>query len=211
MTPVTLNAFSQALLDVTGFMSNVDTAQTVRQINPVLNISCTQIICATEPFDYVLPMNVIWLCMDKRSDFYLKLMQRVSKAPSTKFQHTWQQVTNINAVWAPQYYDPSDTEAGSGLDKATTDSHGIAKLTTEPASVGRPTFVSTTDPRNTDARIPTPHAEMHPEKPLVRVRTASGSVLMDAPVGANGTTFVADSDINASYGKIAASDLLEDQ
>lgn len=211
MTTPAINAFVAAMLDVNGFLSDTSTAQVMRQINPILNTSSTQIICDTEPFDFVLPMNVIWLCMDKKSDFYRKLLQRKSKTPANGLHHTWTLVTNINTVWAPQYYDPADIGDGSEYEKATKTSQGIARLTTEPSSVNRPTFVSISDLRNTNARKPLPHDEMHPEKPLVNVRTASGRVLMDADVGANGTTFVADSDIKASYGKIDAADLLENQ
>lgn len=205
----TLNDLAAALLSVTGFMDDTSKDQIVRQINPTLNISCTHIIASHEPVGVVLPMNVIWLCMDVDSTFYRKFIARKNKTPSGQYQNTWEEVLNFNAFWAPQYYDPADTSAGGGIQNANEDDYGIARLTTEPASTGRPTFVSVSDPRNTDARTPLPHDEMHPEKPMVNVKTVQDRVNMDAVSGAQGSTFIADTNVKASYGKLIASEILE--
>lgn len=205
----TLNDLATALLSVTGFADDLTKDQIVRQINPVLNISCTHIIASQEPVGVVLPMNVIWLCMDVNSAFYRKFIARKNKTPSGQYQNTWEEVKNFNSFWAPQYYDPSDIGGGDNIPNASVDEYGIARLTTEPKSVGRPTFVSVTDPRNTDKRTPLPHDSMHPEKPLVEVKTVENKVNMDATVGDDGSTFVADTNVKASYGHLVATDILE--
>ncbi|AQT28633.1 putative long tail fiber [Erwinia phage vB_EamM_Yoloswag] len=209
MTP-TLNQLADALLSITGFLDDTTVAQTTRQINPVLNISCTQIVCETEPFDYVLPMNVIWLCMDKNSDYYRTFLARKSKTATAPFQNTWEPVTNINLMWAPQYYDTADLPGSDNYERATVDEYGIARLTTGPKNVGRPTFVSVSDPRNTDARTPLPHDEMHPEKPAVRLRTASGSVLVDDDLGENGTTLRGIDATTTKYDKVRTTEILSE-
>lgn len=206
----TLNNLAAALLDVTGFMNDTSKEQVVRQINPTLNISCTHIIASTEPVNIVLPMNVIWLCMDVNSVFYRKFIVRKNKTPSNGFKNTWEEVKNFNSFWAPQYYDPSDIGGGTDIPNASVDDHGIARLTVEPATVGRPTFVAVSDPRNTDKRTPLPHDEMHAEKPLVEVKTVQDKVNMDAKVGDNGSTFIADTNVKASYGHLIATDILGD-
>ncbi|QYW03122.1 hypothetical protein pEaSNUABM14_00162 [Erwinia phage pEa_SNUABM_14] len=205
----TLNDLAAALLAVTGFADDTTKDQIVRQINPTLNISCTHIVASQEPVGVVLPMNVVWLCMDVNSAFYRKFIARKNKQPSGGYQNTWEEVKNFNSFWAPQYYDPADLEGGADIPNAAVDEYGIARLTTEPASVGRPTFVAVSDPRNTDKRTPLPHDEMHPEKPLVEVKTVQDKVNMDATVGQNGSTFVADSTVKASYGQLLATDILE--
>lgn len=205
----TLNDLATALLAVTGFQDDTTKDQIVRQINPTLNISCTHIIASQEPVGVVLPMNVIWLCMDVNSTFYRKFIARVSKTPAGGFQNTWEEVKNFNSFWAPQYYDPSDISGAGDIPNASVDEYGIARLTTEPKAVGRPTFVSVSDPRNTDKRTPLPHDEMHPEKPLVEVKTVQDKVNMDATVGDDGSTFIADTNVKASYGHLLSTDILE--
>lgn len=206
----TLNDIAAALLAVTGFMDDTSKDKITRQINPTLNISCTFIVASTEPAGVVLPMNVVWLCMDVNSTFYRKFLARKSKTPAGGFQNTWEEVTNFNSLWAPQYYDPSDISGGDEIPNASVDTYGIARLTTAPATVGRPTFVSVSDPRNTDKRTPLPHDEMHAEKPLVDVKTVQDKVNMDADVGDSGSTFIADSNVKASYGHLIATDIRGD-
>ena len=206
----TLNDIAAALLAVTGFMDDTSKDKITRQINPTLNISCTFIAASAEPVGVVLPMNVVWLCMDVNSTFYRKFLARKSKTPAGGFQNTWEEVKNFNSLWAPQYYDPSDISGGDEIPNASVDTYGIARLTTAPATVGRPTFVSVSDPRNTDKRTPLPHDEMHAEKPLVDVKTVQDKVNMDANVGDNGSTFIADSNVKASYGHLIATDILGD-
>lgn len=207
----TLNDLATALLDVTGFADDTSKDQIIRQINPTLNISCTQIVAAQEPVGVVLPMNVVWLCMVRDSKYYRKFLARKSKTPADGFQNTWEEVTNFNSFWAPQYYDPSDIGGGTEIPNASVDEYGIARLTTEPKAVGRPTFVSVSDPRNTDKRTPLPHDELHPEKPLVEVKTVEGKVNMDAAVGDDGSTFRADTNVKASYGHLLSTELLENK
>jgi hypothetical protein len=50
---------------------------------------------------------------------------------------------------------------------------------------------------------------MHPEKPLVDVKTVQDKVNMDATVGDDGATFIADTNVKSSYGHLIASEILE--
>lgn len=91
----TLNDIAAALLAVTGFMDDTSKDKITRQINPTLNISCTFIAASAEPVGVVLPMNVVWLCMDVNSAFYRKFLARKSKTPAGGFQNTWEEVKNL--------------------------------------------------------------------------------------------------------------------
>lgn len=204
----TLNQFADALLSVTGFLDDTTVAKVTRQINATLQISATQIVCDSEPFDYVLPMNVIWLNMDKNSSFYRTFLVRKSKQASGSFKHTWEPVTNLNMMWAPQYYDVADLPNADQYNVATVDDYGIARLTTGPKNVGRPTFVSVSDPRNSDARTPLPHDEMHKERPAVSLRTASGTVLIDDAAGTNGQTLRGIDATTTKYDKVRTTEIL---
>lgn len=204
----TLNAYATALLDVTGFLDNVDVARTVKQINATLQLSCTHIVCSSEPYDYVLPMNVVWLCMDKLSSNYRTFLARTSKSPSGNYKNTWVPVTDINSMWAPQYYDTADLPNASDYKMATVTSQGIVRMTKDPANIGRPTFVSISDPRNTDARNPLPHDEMHAEIPASTLRTASGTVSIDSENAVAGTTLRGTSEIEAKYSKVVNTEVL---
>lgn len=204
----TLNEIADALLSVTGFGEDTTKEYVLRQVNPTLNISATHVVSAVEPVDLILPMNVIWLCMNLNSTKYRKFLTRTSKQPSEEFEHTWVEVTNYHALWAPQFYDPSDIGEDSDIPNANSTDLGIARLTTDPSSVGRPTFVTTSDPRNTDKRDPLPHSSMHEEKAMVSVKTKTGQVSLDATQGTDGTTLVADSGVNASYEHLTKSNVL---
>lgn len=204
----TLNQFADALLSVTGFLDDTSTAKTTRQINATLQISATQIVCDSEPFDYVLPLNVLWLNMDKNSAYYRTFLVRKSKQAAGGFKHTWEPVTNLNMMWAPQYYDVADLPNGDQYNTATVDEYGIARLTVAAKNVGRPTFVSTSDPRNTNARTPLPHDSMHPEKPAVSLRTASGVVTIDDAAGQNGQTLRGIDATTTKYDKVRTTEIL---
>lgn len=202
----TLNQFIAALLGATGFETN-PVAQIVRQVNPVLNISATFVTADVEPATYVLPLNVVWLCMDKTKTQYRTLLVRTSKTATAPFLHTWEPVVSVPNLWAPQYYAQEDLPSGQALPLATKTDYGVARITTAPTSEGRPTFVSVSDPRNTDARTPLAHT--HPEKPTKELKHSSGKINVDAVKGANGTTFVATDANVAAYAAIDAADLLE--
>ena len=202
----TFNQIISALLAVTEFETNHLT-QVIRQVNPVLNTSASFVVSATEPTDIPLPLNVVWLCMDTSKKFYRTLLSRTAKTPADGFNHTWVEVKEIASLWAPQYYAQEDLPSGTALPLATKDDYGVARITTKAVAEDRPTFVSVSDPRNTDARKPKAHT--HPEKPAKELKHSTGKIDVDADKGTAGTTFVADSASVAKYASIDASDLLE--
>lgn len=175
----TLRQYVDALLRGTRFNENTDVPHILRQVNPTLNMSYTMVVSDTEPFDRVLPLNVVWLCMTKNSPMFRQLLARESKDKSEAFEHTWTRITEFNQLWASQIYDPADVGLGD-VELATTTAHGIAKLSHKAAFDSSPRFVSTTDPRNTDARYPNYHT--HAEKPAVRLKHEEGPLNIDAVV-----------------------------
>lgn len=201
----TLNQLVQSLLDVNNFMET-EQRQTFRLISPVLNVGSTIVISADEPADEPLPMNVIWLDMNRASESYRKLRQRVSKTAAGGLLNTWKEVKKIDEVYYAQHYDPSDLP-GNTLAVATNNVHGIAQLTTDPTNAGRPTFVSTDDPRNFDARTPKQHT--HPEKPAREFATKDGSVDIVSKPTLRGQTLIAQSGEKAVYDKLVAQELKE--
>lgn len=209
MTTTLLPTFNQiisGLLAVTDFETKRLT-QVIRQVNPVLNTSASFVVSATEPFDIPLPLNVVWLCMDTTKKFYRTLLTRTSKTAADGFNHTWVEVKEIASLWSPQYYAQEDLPDGAALPYATKDDYGVARISYKPKAEDRPTFVSVSDPRNTDARKPKAHT--HPEKAAQELKHSTGKINVDAVKGTNGTTFVATDANAAEYASIDASDLLE--
>lgn len=203
----TLNQLIQSLLDVNSFMET-ENRQVTRMISPVLNTSVTIVISATEPHDEPLPMNVVWLCMDRSSQNYRKLLQRRSKSPADGLINTWRLIEKLDSVYTAQYYDPADVP-GNTFEVATNNVYGIAQLTTEASNAGRPTFVSTDDPRNFDARDPLEHT--HPEKAAREFATKSTPVNIVSVPTLRGQTLVATSVDKAVYDKLDAQELKESQ
>lgn len=203
----TLNELIQSLLDVNNFL-DTEQRQVTRMISPVLNTSVTIVISATEPYDEPLPMNVVWLDMNRASDMYRKLRQRKSKAPANGLQNTWALVEKIDTVYTAQHYDPSDIP-GNTFNVATNNLYGIAQLTTEASDAGRPTFVSTDDPRNFDARDPLEHS--HQEKPAREFATKDGKVNITSIPTLRGQTLVAKNVDTAVYDKLSAQELKESE
>lgn len=202
-----LTNYVEACLRGTSFEDNTEVTQIIRQVNPTLNQSYTLVISEEEPYDRVLPLNVIWLCMNKTEAQYRKLLTRESKESSARFQHTWVPITDIAQVWETQIYDPNDLGSVE-IEHATTTTHGTARLTTRAAFESAPRFVSTEDPRNTDARKPTFHT--HPERPATVLQHAKGTLRIDAnmnPADGDGTMLVGVSQREVKNSKLKLTDI----
>ena len=197
---MTLRELAEAFVTATGYESGV--AKIYRHFNATLNKIAVVFISDVEP-TRTLPLNVVWLVMNKNSDYYLTFLRRTSKTPSTGFNNTWVPVTSINSVWAEQYYDAIDGNPDSlKVPLATESVAGIAKLTTGFSSASSATFVVDEDPRMSDDRYPIDHT--HPEKPLVDV---VGVVNMDNGSPDEGATFVASSASSADQRRVTNTDL----
>lgn len=202
----TLNQFITSLLALTEFETN-GTTQVLRQVNPVLNISASFVVSSTEPTDIPLPLNVVWLCMDTKTKFYRMLLTRTSKNATAPFMHTWEEVKEVSSLHAPQFYAQEDLPDGQSLPLATEDDYGVARMSVKPVAEDRPTMVSISDPRNTNARDPLDHT--HPEKPTKDLKHSSGKINVNTVKGNDGTTFVAKSATVAGYDSVKSADLRE--
>lgn len=197
---MTLRELAEAFVTATGYESGV--SKIYRHFNAKLNKIAVVFVSDVEP-TRTLPLNVVWLVLDKNSDYYLTFLRRTSKVPSAGFQNTWTPVTSVSAVWAEQYYDAIDGNPDSlKVPVATETQHGIAKLTTGFSSASAATFVADEDPRLSDDRYPLPHD--HPEKPLVDV---VGVVNMDNGSPVEGATFVASNASSATQRRVTNTDL----
>lgn len=203
----TLNQYADALLRSTDFESYSDQVHITRNVSPVLNIMSTQVVADTEPHDISLPLNVVWLCMDRSTPFYRVLLARESKEPSQGFKHTWKPLTNLKQIWIPQYYDNEESNTGSQIENATTLTTGLARLTVKPEADAYPKFVSVSDLRRTDARYPNPHT--HPERPAVRLKHVTGSISIDATQPLEGQTLKALNALEAEYATVKSVDIKE--
>lgn len=201
-----LRLYAEALISVTDF-AELDTAVVFRRSSPVLGLSFTIVVSKTEPVNQVLPLNVLWLCMDESSDFYKKFLQRVSKVAVAPYQNTWQVVTSMAQLNQIQSFDNEDSGWADRLAKATDTSYGIARLTEDPAAVGQPKFVAQTDSRLSDKRVPTEHSSMHPNLPAAAFTHTGGVITVQKGPASNHVLVVAESSTEASMKTLTASDL----
>lgn len=180
------------------------TNSTVRRVQTV--------VCAVrEPFNEVLPLNVVWFDFDPLSPF--KIRRRVSKNPdvSTGTNHTWEEIDTMAQYNAEQYYDAEDSAILAQNDPipvATISRLGVARLSVAPASVSTPIVVGEGDPRLTDARKPTDHT--HAEKPATELKTKSGVVTIgnsSAPV--IGATLISTGNATAVWRPLTSTDIVK--
>ena len=197
---MTLRELAESFVTATGYESGA--AKIYRHFNATLNKVAVVFISDAEP-TRVLPLNVVWLVLDKNSDYYLTFLRRTSKTPSAGFNNTWVPVTSVNSVWAEQYYDAIDGNPDAlNVPLATETTSGIAKLTTGFPSAASATFVADEDTRLADDRYPIDHT--HPEKPL---REVVGVVSMDNGAPVEGATFVSSSASSADQRRVTNTDL----
>lgn len=201
-----LRLYAEALISSTDFVE-LNSPMLFRRSSPVLGLSYTIVISKTEPVNQVLPINVLWLCMDESSDYYKNFLQRVSKTALAPYQNTWRRVTSMAQLNQIQSFDAEDSGWADILDKATDATYGIARLTEEPAYVGQPTFVSQTDVRLSDRRAPLEHSSMHPNLPATAFSHTDGAITVTKGPAANHVLVVAESSTDASMKTLTVSDL----
>lgn len=182
-----IRELAQAFLAVTGYVIG-ESGKSYRHYNATLNRSSMIWVSDSEP-TRMLPLNVVWLDMNRDRETYMKFVRRVSKVPSNGLNNTWVLVEKVESIWEAQYYDSQDGDPSvANVETATIDRYGIAKINHPAAQESAPSFVSTTDPRLTDDRYPLQHDEMHAEKPLADI---IGVVNMASGAPDQGATFVA--------------------
>jgi hypothetical protein len=140
----------------------------VRTQDPETSLTVAVVCSVIEPTEIILPMNVIWICFDKRSTLYAQALKRVSKAadPMTPgLKQTWEVLYFYEDVFEEQYYDPEDIEDVNTepVGPANVTTLGIVLLNVPSISSGVPHIISDGHESLTNRRVPTAHS--HPEKP----------------------------------------------
>lgn len=185
----------------------------VKRTNSVLGKTNFFVCSKTEPHDLKLPMNVMWVDYNRTSLRYKKVLKRVSKQPDPTFgtQHTYVAVMSFDDMWFDHFYDLGDEPTGT-YDLATTESIGIFTLSRSPDSDDEnPVVVTSTDPRNTDRRVPLPHDGMHPEIPARMLRTSNANKIVNINNGDAEANFalIANQLGNSVYRKLHVSEVHE--
>ena len=190
-----LREYADAYIVASGYDTDL-TEKTLRQYNSVLNLSYTVVISDAEPIA-VLPLNCIWLDMNRLSNNYKMFVVRISKTDKDGYKNTWERLTDVAQLWLPQYYDQQDNALYAGkILGATADTAGVAKLSYVSDTPLSPVFVSTTDTRLTDNRRPKSHN--HVEKAMRLIKDATGAVAIDTGILDEGVTIVAESSTQAT-------------
>lgn len=191
--------------------SDIQDPYFIRRTHAVVGNTTVIVVSFNEPYEEQLPLNVVWACFDKNSLRYRKIYRRVSKDPDVLggTQHTWELLESFTTLFDAQYYAPEDEAgAGSGLTFATVTRRGIVRLNDPASDPDNPIVVSDGDPRNTNPRNPLPHDEMHPEKPLVEMRTVTTqNVSIGTGDVEEGTVIKANSASTAVYGRLTMAEL----
>lgn len=184
-------------------IENVGNTHVVRHTNPVLvhDSTFTFVASASEPVDLVLPLNVVWINFDPASAHYRKAFARVSKQTSEDTAHTWQRITEYDALWASQYYDSDDDGLSSNPD-ASSGLIGVVRLTVASATPGDPIVVVEGDPTLTDDRPPLPHDAMHPEVAATRLATTGRAVIIENGQPVENGGMVSDFQGDSSWGTL---------
>nr|DAF93697.1 MAG TPA: hypothetical protein [Myoviridae sp. ctshb19] len=183
----------------------------IRMQNSTVRRVTTVVAALREPFNEILPLNVIWFDFDPSSVFYNQARQRVSKDPdvATGTNHTWVVIDTMDQYNADQYYDAEDSAILNQADPipaATATTLGIARLSVDPVNGAAPIAVGEGDPRLTNARKPTEHT--HEEKPATMLKTPSGSInISGSPTPVVGAALFAAGNGKAVWRQVTSNDI----
>lgn len=168
------------------------------------------VVCAVrEPFNEVLPLNVVWFDFDPLSPYQIR--RRVSKDADTLngTVHTWEEIDTMAQFEEDQFYDDEDSTILAQDDPvpaASTTVLGVARLSVAPVNAAKPIVVGEGDSRLSDARKPKDHE--HSEKPATSLKTKSGVVsISNSPAPVVGATLIADSNGNAVWRQLTSADI----
>lgn len=177
----------------------------VRRTNPTLveDSTYTFVASAVEPHALVLPLNVVWIVFDSSRPDYRYVYRRDSKNPDPDngFEHTWVRITEYDALWEGQFYDPEDGGL-SANPEAQDNLIGVVRLSVASSSPGDPIVITEGDPTLSDARIPLAHDEMHPEVPATRLATTGRAVLINNGQPVEGGGMLSDFQGDSAWGGI---------
>ena len=199
----------RALSDI----QNLDDANPipVRVQNSTVRRVHTAVCALREPYNEILPLNVIWFDFNPQSVYYNTARRRVSKDPdtSTGTTHTWEVIDTMAEYNEPQYYDQEDADILNQVNPvppASVTVLGIARLSTAPANGAAPVAVSDNDPRMTDARKPTEHT--HAEKPAAQLKTKTDVInIGNSATPVIGATLVSSGNKTAVWRQLTSADI----
>lgn len=172
----------------------------------------TTVVCATrEPYNEILPLNVIWFDFNPASAYYNEARRRVSKTEdvSNGTTHTWEVIDTMAEFEEDQFYDDEDAgilNSQTPLPVASTTTLGVAKLSVAPQNAAAPVAVGEGDPRLSDARKPLDHS--HAEVPATQLQAKTGIVTIknsSAPVA--GAVLIATSPTTAVWRPLTSNDI----
>lgn len=208
------------LVDIREAMRVVSDIQNLDETNPIpIRIQnstvrrVTTVVCALrEPYNEILPLNVVWFDFNpNHGAYYNTARRRVSKQPdiSAGTTHTWEVIDTMDQFNADQFYDAEDSAILSQLDPipgATTNVLGIARLSVAPKDAANPIAVGEGDPRLSDARKPNDHT--HPEKPATQLKTKTTVITISgSATPVIGSTLVAGGNGNAVWRQLTSTDI----
>lgn len=141
------------------------------------------VVSFSEPSFSQLPYNVLWICYDENDPWHAKVYRRADHNQSFDPSHmgkkyTWVELTEYSQLYEEdQYYQavnetPAHELGGSwaNVGPATQEVGGLVLNTDDTGKDDEgysPIVVSDSDPRNSDARVPTAHN--HPDFPRTMV------------------------------------------
>lgn len=187
-----------------------ETPQIIRRTNAQIGKTSTFVCAIKEPWNMILPLNVIWIDFNPNSPTYRHALKRISKDadPMGVHNHSWEVLYYLEHIWVDQYYDADDLASiGSGetAGAATTTELGIVLISHDPAPGTVPVAIADNDPRLSDAREPLPHS--HPEIPATMLQHANGVVTISNGVPQVGAVLKATSASSAGWAKLQEADL----
>lgn len=209
-----LESIRDSLRIVSDVQNMDDTNPIITRISNTTVRRVTTVVCAVrEPYNEILPLNVIWFDFNQNSPYYNSARRRVSKQANSAqgTVHTWEVIDTMAEFEVDQFYDDEDSEilnTQTPLPLANTTTLGVAKLSVAPTNAANPVVVGEGDPRLTDAREPLDHT--HPEKPATQIQTRTGVVTIknsSAPVP--GATLFATSPTSAVWRQPTSNDIVK--
>jgi len=188
-----------------------ETPQVMRRTNTSIGKTSTFVCALKEPWNMILPLNVIWIDFNPNSSTYRHALKRVSKDAdglNAEYNHTWEVLYYLENIWDEQFYDTDDLSSiGSGetAGAASTTEMGIVLISHDAPDGSTPVAVVQGDPRLDDAREPLPHE--HAEIPATELQHATGVVAISNGTPAVGSVLKATSSTSAGWGKLMAADI----
>lgn len=207
------------LVDIREALRVISNIQNLDDTNPIVhrlsNSTVRRVHCDVaalrEPYNEILPLNVIWFDFNPQSAYYNTARRRVSKEPDARAgtTHTWEVIETMAEYEVDQYYDQEDADLlaqDDPIPAATVTTLGIARLSVAPKDGAAPVAVGEGDPRLTNPRKPLDHT--HPEKPASILKTKTDTITIgNSPTPEVGATLVVGAGKNAVWRKLTSTDI----